>query len=295
MADIDLKVFDGIRKTINRFREKPFHYFTEADIHSSLLNDMMSGGSDVLAFRPEDENKKHISVSLVHQEYPTNFRYKKEDMITGYSDLKITELGHADENNKAFGDRGNYDLAVLSTDFAVKMLGNETLQEALEHLINKDNQRAISRKAASSEDFKRELLYAIEVKFIHAFNARSKNMLYEVIKDDQKLYLAHYHSDGFVKPINLVFCSSASKERSDDQQSVIHKVRDYIMEMKTTDYDGIKVFRKVPEVVTIFIESYLENVDFNQEQDFRKITVKPILSGGIGQWASDLKDVLGLQ
>ena len=42
MKTIDEQVFDGIRKTINRFREKPFHYFTEADIHSSLLNDILN-------------------------------------------------------------------------------------------------------------------------------------------------------------------------------------------------------------------------------------------------------------
>ena len=51
MNTIDEQVFDGIRKTINRFREKPFHYFTEADIHSSLLNDIMTGAPDVLSVK----------------------------------------------------------------------------------------------------------------------------------------------------------------------------------------------------------------------------------------------------
>ena len=51
MKTIDEQVFDGIRKTINRFREKPFHYFTEADIHSSLLNDIMTGAPDVLSVK----------------------------------------------------------------------------------------------------------------------------------------------------------------------------------------------------------------------------------------------------
>ena len=82
---IDKQVFDGIRKTINRFREKPFHYFTEADIHSSLLNDIMTGGSDVLSVR-----KNNISISLVHQEYPTNFRFKRKQLLEGYN-LKDNE------------------------------------------------------------------------------------------------------------------------------------------------------------------------------------------------------------
>ncbi len=62
MTDINDHVFNGIRKTINRFREKPFYYFTEADIHSSLLNDIMSGGTDIVTIR-----KNNISISLVHQ------------------------------------------------------------------------------------------------------------------------------------------------------------------------------------------------------------------------------------
>ncbi len=36
-------VFNGIRKTINRFREQPFLYFTESDIHASLSKDIMDG------------------------------------------------------------------------------------------------------------------------------------------------------------------------------------------------------------------------------------------------------------
>lgn len=40
LNNVDIAVFEGIRKTISRFRRKPFHYFTEADIHSSLLHDI---------------------------------------------------------------------------------------------------------------------------------------------------------------------------------------------------------------------------------------------------------------
>ena len=43
---IEKRVFEGIRKTINRFQEKPFHFFTEADIHTSLANDIMFGKSE---------------------------------------------------------------------------------------------------------------------------------------------------------------------------------------------------------------------------------------------------------
>jgi hypothetical protein len=288
MNPLDEKVFDGVRKTINRFREKPFHYFTEADLHSSLLNDMMSGGSDILAHRPGGD-KKHISVSLVHQEYPTNFRYKKEDMISGYDDLQKTELGYTDENSYTFGDRGNYDLAILNPEFIFKMLENNKLERALEHLINKDNQRAISRKADSPGDFKKEVLYAIEVKFIHPFNARNKNMLYEVIKDDNKLMLAFKNSDDFVRPINLVFCSTAGLARSDDKNSVVKLVKDYIANGEVKDYNETS-FSRPKNVVGIFIESFVAPAS----NSYSKTTSKPIFSGGKGEWIDDFRIKLKL-
>ena len=76
MTDVEMLVYDGIRKTINRFREKPFFYFTESDIHASLQRDIMEGGSKELVHREDG-----IAVSLVHLEYPTNFRYKKTDFL----------------------------------------------------------------------------------------------------------------------------------------------------------------------------------------------------------------------
>lgn len=106
---MDFRIFEGIRKTINRFREKPFFYFTEADIHSSLLNDMLSRSSDILTKREKD-----IEISLAHQEYPTNFRYEKSRLLQGYEDnWEDTIL----QEGKTYGDRGNFDLAILNAEF----------------------------------------------------------------------------------------------------------------------------------------------------------------------------------
>jgi hypothetical protein len=281
MNPIDEKVFDGIRKTINRFREKPFHYFTEADIHSSLLNDMLEGGSGNLTRRPD--GNEHISVSLVHQEYPTNFRYTKESM------LHSVNPETAGVENQS-GDRGNYDLAVINPDFLNNVLENNNLYESLRHLINKNNQLAIDRKRASLDKFQKELLYAIEVKFIHPFNARNKNMLYEVIRDENKLLLAYETSNGFVRPINLVFCSTAEMKRSDDNNTVVSLIRDYIEKQDVVDYDGNK-YTKPGQVVTIFIESFIDPASASST----KTTVKPILSGGKGEWVEDLRVKLNLR
>lgn len=250
-------VNEGIRKTINRFREKPFHYFTEADIHSSLLNDMMTGSSDVLAHRPE-RDLHHISVSLVHQEYPTNFRYKKSRLLDGCNReyIEKTKLTYKDKNGKGHGGRGNFDLAILNQGFVLDMLNNHDLGEALENIINKNNQNAIKRSKKSVHAFLRELLYAIEVKFIHSINARQINMLHEVIKDDQKLLLAYSNSDGYIKPINLVFCSTPAKKSNGDIKPVVDLIKEYIREGKVKDRKG-RLFNHPMQIATIFIESYI--------------------------------------
>jgi hypothetical protein len=94
---IQTAVFDGIRKTINRFRENPFLYFTEADIHSSLSKDIMEGHSDIFIMGKDLKERESIRVpvSLIHHEYPTNFRFESEKLRSeGYSEdeLKKTQL-----------------------------------------------------------------------------------------------------------------------------------------------------------------------------------------------------------
>ena len=125
LEQIEKRVFEGIRKTINRFQENPFHFFTEADIHTSLANDIMFGKSEngttkknVLT-TTEDED---IGISLVHQEYPTYFRYVKKKLLDGYKDDEdITRIDFNLEDGRKHGDRGNYDLSILDPLFISKM------------------------------------------------------------------------------------------------------------------------------------------------------------------------------
>lgn len=279
ITKFDEHVFEGIRKTINRFREKPFHYFTEADIHSSLLNDMISGSAGTLTRRIKD-----LEVSLVHQEYPTNFRYEKSRLLNGYGDeWEDTRLY---EGNK-YGDRGNFDLAILNEKFVQDVIQQKGLtpQEALEHIINKDVDLPISRMN-DSDDYYEEIRYAIEVKFIHAFNARNKSMLEEVIKDNEKLRLAYLNSNGNIKPVNLVFCSYfTDTERSNGEESVITKIRKYTEKGKVDHYDGNDY--EIPRsVITIFIQSYLKDQNL-------KSTPKPVASPKpSNDWANKLRSTL---
>ena len=277
MKTIDEQVFNGIRKTINRFREKPFNYFTEADIHSSLLNDIMTGGSDVLSVR-----KNNISISLVHQEYPTNFRFKKKQLLEGYN---WTYNEEETSLNSKKGARGNFDLAILNPEFIDKS-NIKYPNEYLYHLINKDAEMAKIRMR-DQDTFKKELLYAIEVKFIHYRNARHKAMIEEIIKDNEKLRLAHCHSNGFINPINLIFCSSEKKERSDKKIPVIEKIKSYVQGLPIELYDKLnRSYERPIQVLMIFTESFIDIKG--------KTTTKPIanFNNNNMKWAQELINIL---
>ncbi len=260
---MDDRVFNGVRKTINRFREKPFHYFTEADIHSSLANDIMCGSSDVLTYR--HHNLKDISVSLVHQEYPTNFRYEKKKLLQGYLENEL----HQTKITSKHGDRGNFDLAILNPKFLEEQFAkciNDEYLLVLKNIINKDINLAIKRNISS---IPKEIIYAFEVKYIHTFNARTKEMLNEVIRDNKKLELACITAEGNLRAINLVFCSSDVKN-----SKVLDDVKKYI-----ENYDSTAI-------LNIFIESYLAK---------KKKTNRPIINMNHPSWAEPLIKILGIR
>lgn len=263
---IDQAVFNGIRKTVNRFREKPFFYFTEADIHASLSKDIMEGNGDVLVTGGTIKDREFYKtpVSLVHHEYPTNFRYKKDELLNGYENRE--DITFIDSSS---GDRGNYDLAILNPEFVGKMFSqnSQNLIEIIKHIINKEIGKAIGRSTFE------ELLFAIEVKFVHLFNARNIQMLDEVKKDNEKLRLAVHHKH-CQKAINLVFCSSEEMQRSDKDDSVIKQIREYIK-----DFENDKI-------VNVFIESYINSDDEN------KHTPRPTCSKNNSDWVKELKDIL---
>ena len=263
---IEKAVFNGIRKTINRFREQPFLYFTESDLHASLSNDIMDGNSDSLVMGKTLAERKTIKtpVSLVHHEYPTNFRYEKKKLKVGYTleELEQTTI------EGTHGDRGNYDLAVLNPVFVKSVFESyktNDLNAILGQIINKDIKNAIGR------DQTEELLFAIEVKFIHLFNARNIQMLHEVQGDNEKLQLSIHHKH-CTRAINLVFCSSGEKKRRDSIEPVIATIRDYIA--KYTQ----------PGIINVFIESYIDAAD-------NKNTTKPIISANPAGW-SEFTDLL---
>lgn len=263
--DIDSIVTTSLKTTINRFREKPFYHFTEADIHSALAADLLSGSSDLFSTR-----FNNFAVSYIHQEYPTYFRYEKGLLLSGYKDKEeITSLNYKDENGETYGDRGNFDLVILNGNFIEKIFRKYKFSEAIKLVINKNCEDVKEMLKVMKNGF--HLNYVFEVKFLHVFNHNYKAMIEEIMCDNEKLRLAYENSNKTIKPINLVFCAADRGES---------KVVGKIEELMSTN--------KLPEeVLNIFVSSYLD--PYNQ-----KSTPKTSFSTNSGKiWAIELRKALG--
>ena len=200
-TETDQAVATGIRRTINRFRENPFYYFTESDIHASLVKDILDGHSD-LFYQPIHGTS--LRLSLVHLEYPTNFSFSRKEALYGESNES------ADTNRQ----RGNFDLAVLKAnkfEAIVKDMSNLNEDEKQTNLIRL-LKSIISKDIASNEELYQKLNepigelidYAIEVKFFH-FNNATREMFDQVKIDNFKLRKA-IENKASIKPVNLIFC-----------------------------------------------------------------------------------------
>lgn len=123
--EIDRTVWDSIRKTLNKFRENPYFFFTESDIHSYFYHCLYSGKFQ------EIKDEKHIY--LVHREYPTNFRYQKARMLNPDYRLKNPKIKE--------GTRGHYDISVMNPRF-VK-------ESSVSDIVNKNVLAGLSENTAS--------------------------------------------------------------------------------------------------------------------------------------------------
>ncbi|MDD3894258.1 MAG: hypothetical protein PHU36_04480 [Syntrophomonadaceae bacterium] len=151
-----MDIHADIERCINSLAEKflkwPFNFFTESDAHSFLYYYIFRSGSRELKQQYPTANPQ-IKTVLVHREYPTSFRYKKEGM----------ELNDT-------GGRGHYDLVVLNPDFMKEHSINEIIAKNF-------------KKCCVNE--KHHLLTAIEFKLV--VSPLSKNLREEIAKDFTKL------------------------------------------------------------------------------------------------------------
>ena len=170
--DIKIDVVDGIRQTVNKFREYPRIFFSEMDIHAYLYRCLYSKKLEV-------KTRDEIVTSCLHKEYPTNYRYDKKSM-TNYGLTKK-------------GKRGHFDLVVLNPEFIeefdIKNVTNKHISD-------------VEKRSLNNEKFRNELLFAIEIKYVVN---NSKKFVKEVKKDMKKLSFASEKQS--FEAYNLVFCN----------------------------------------------------------------------------------------
>jgi len=184
VSRIEEIVNKGIKKTINKFRENPLYFFTESDLHSYFYHSIYSTKLEVV------RNNKRIF--LIHREYPTNFRYYKRDLVED-DFLEPYPL------DAKIGDRGHYDMVIINPEFAKNYSDNIY---DIKHIINKDVSLLEQRVKNDIESVKKELVYAIEFKYV--IN-NSKVFIDEVKADNKKLLFSTRW--GAVHAVNLVFCN----------------------------------------------------------------------------------------
>jgi hypothetical protein len=210
---INEKVWEAINSTINKFREHPYYFFTESDIVSYFYHRLYSTNHEQVT----QDGKR---IYLIHREYPTNFRYKKTEMLNN----NFTKPYLLTEKK---GDRGNYDLAILDPIF----INNANSEE---DIVNK-NVKLLEIRTENNRHFKnsKELLFAFEFKYI--IN-NSKNFVNQVKMDNKKLLFAKEYG-GAEEAINLVFCNTN-----------YHYIDDLKKEVSNTN----------KKILSIFIQSYFD-------------------------------------
>lgn len=259
---IDQLLRAGILKAINKFREAPQIFFTEADLRSYLYYCLYSAKMEIRV--------NGIAINCLHQEYPTNFRYKPDDLNRLPLPLDSAE-----------GDRGNYDFVVLNPDFVRLCLGGiaeaSSLEEkyrCLNHIINKDYKLALEREKRQGifkdHDITTELLYALEYKYVIKLH---KGFTDGIRKDIEKLRLAYQHSKGNLRCISLVFCNTCPHGRDIRQQN------DHLEEMEN-------IIKNAPgEILAIFVHSYYVLDD----GELKKKTPRPCTNDCRHPWAREFK------
>jgi len=233
--EINEAVWKAINKTINKFRENPYYFFTESDIHSYFYCALYSSKHEALT---KDEKQMYC----IHREYPTNFRYNKKELL----DNTISEPCELEGTS---GSRGHYDIAVLDPDF-IKSVNTE------KDIVNK-NISLVIKRAQNNKNFvnSKELLFAIEFKYV--IN-NSKNFVYEVKMDNKKLLFAKYFG-GACEAVNLVFCNVNSTKHTGRIISEVQNADNNILSIFIHSYyeDGKK---RTPKPIMNKEESRIKHV-----------------------------------
>jgi len=107
--DIEKHVWNGVRKTINKFREQPYYFFTESDIVTYFCQCLFTSRLEVFI--------KNRKVYLVHREYPTDFLYQKKKLLIEHYEPTAMEIYLKGNEKLSNVSRGHYDCVVLNPRF----------------------------------------------------------------------------------------------------------------------------------------------------------------------------------
>ena len=171
-SELNELVSDGIKRTVNKFREHPCIFFSEMDLHSYLYHCLYTT-------RFEAKTRDGVTTSCLHKEYPTNFRYSKKTM----EDYGLSKKGV----------RGHFDFAVLNPQF---------IQENRLASVENKNVGDPEARSKNADKVRNELLAAIELKYVVN---NSRKFIAEVEKDINKLSMGLKYQS--FEAYNLVFCN----------------------------------------------------------------------------------------
>lgn len=200
---------------IERFKQNPYHYFTENDLVIDIVTEFKKKLKNCLYCK----DKEGVSHSIVHTEYATPFRC---DMTNHEFKIKV------DDDRTAKGGkyrRGHYDIVVLNKEY---IESNTT--EIIQGQNYKELKSAVSNKPLIFD-------YAIEVMFVRneiksskgdVLEKGLKNISKKVVQDWKKL--SETKKKGLLKDFEFLFFVRNNK------QEIIEKLRS-----KLEEYQNINI------------------------------------------------------
>jgi len=178
-SDIEKLVWNAVRKTINKFRDNPYYFFTESDIITHCCQSLYCSKLEIV----KDDQR----IYCIHRDYPANFRYEEEKLLS--PDFQPCA-------GDGPGIRGSYDLAVLNPKFVEK--------QGIAGVLMKHVQEFEARIVTDEAAIKDELLFAIEFKYT---TSNDRAFETEILKDNKKLECAKRY--GAITAINVVLCNNS--------------------------------------------------------------------------------------
>lgn len=192
------------KSVIERFKQNPYHYFTENDLVIDIVTELKNN----LRNRLQCKDKEGVSHSIVHTEYSTPFRCDMaNDQFIIKDDADRTVKGRKYK-------RGRYDIVVLNKEY-IEDNSIETIQGQ-----NYEMLKMAIRNKRSIFDYAIEVMFVRdEIKWSRGDNPEKglTNIIQKVEQDWKKLF--ETKQKGLLKDFEFLFFIRNTK------QEIIEKMR----------------------------------------------------------------------